>query len=92
MEAGEGCRRRAIARARASVRARAVVVEMVGAGRPNESFSEMGIGAGRSMERAEGRVEKRGQVDGLVWDVMAMRGRAEGRWAIRERSSEVRPE
>lgn len=84
--------RRATARARASLRARAVVVEVVGAGRPKESVSEVGIGAGSRMQRGEARVRNKGQVEGWVCDVMAMRGRAEGRCDIRARSSEVRPE
>ena len=68
-----------MARARESPRASAMVVDIVGAGRPKTSYSDIGIGAGRRMERAEGREEKSGHVEGDVWDVMAMSGRAEGR-------------
>ena len=59
--------------------ASAAVVDIVGAGRPKASSSEIGIGAGRRMERADGREEKSGHVEGDVCDVMAMSGRAEGR-------------
>jgi len=90
--AGLGWRRRAQARARASVRASAVVVEVVGAGRPKDCTSDVGMGAGRRIERWAGRAEKRGQVDGWVWEVNTIKGRLRLRCGMRERSSGVRPE
>ena len=58
--------RRATARASASVRAMATVVDVVGAGTPNVRASELGIGAGRSIERAGDRPSNIAHVDGFI--------------------------
>lgn len=71
-------RRRATASERASDNARATVVDVVGAGTPNEASSGTGIGAGRSIDSFEGREVNNGHSDGVKCDVSAISGRSVG--------------
>ena len=68
------------------------MVDVVGAGRPNETVSDVGIGAGSKMQFEDGRLLKRGQVEGWMWEVITRSGSEERRCGRRESSSVVRPE
>ena len=89
---GSGCNRRAAASAKASVRASVVVVELVGAGTPNATTSEMGIGAGSKMQLQEGRLANRGQFEVFECDEIAINCNSDGMYSSIEINSDVRPE
>lgn len=84
------CTARATARERASPRASAAVVEVVGAQRSKEADSGSGIGAGRRI--SVGRTAANLSVAYEVCAVRAMTGRSEGMCGRRASSSGVFPE
>lgn len=69
-----------------------MVVDMVGAGSPNAWVSEMWMGAGSRIDMYDGREKRSGQVEGWMWDVTTMSGKAGERWGNSVNSSGVRPE
>jgi len=78
------------ARARASPRARATVVELVGADRPKLDISDSGMGAGSTKPLM--LVESSWQADVVVCAVMTTVGIDGGRCGVTARSSVVLPE
>ena len=65
---------------------------MVGAATPNDSTSEIGIGAGRRIDKSEDRDSNSGHVEGLICDVIAISAMSRGRWGRSFNSSGVLPE
>jgi len=68
------------------------VIDVVGAATPNETFSDVGIGAGRSIDNPRERERKSGHVEGVKEEVSAISGKSVEICCKNDKSSGVRPE